>query len=66
MIKREFYVIIVNIETNGIKSIEARCDSIDNANLFREENAYIIKDLNKPYAFPKYEFRINEVVVIED
>ena len=65
MIKREYFVVIFDTEAHGIRSIEARCDSEANAKLFMEENAYLIKDLNKPYPFSWFEFRINEVVVME-
>ena len=66
MICREFFVVIYDNDIQCIKSIEARCDSLDNAKLFMDENAYIIKDLNRPHTYSKYEFRVNEVVIIKE
>lgn len=66
MIKREFFVVIIDRDSWGIKSIEARCNSMDNAKLFMEENQYILTDLNRPYNPKRYEFAVNEVVVIDD
>lgn len=65
MIKREFFVVIIDHDSWGIKSIEARCSSMDNAKLFMEENQYILTDLNRPYNPKRYEFAVNEVVVME-
>jgi hypothetical protein len=61
MIKREFFVVIVDNSTRAVKSIEARCDSVDNANMFIEENAYLMKETTNQNC----SFKINEVVVIE-
>lgn len=65
MIKREHFVVIIDTTTRGIRSIEARCDTMENAELFMEENAYILTDLNRPYNPKRYEFAVNEVVVIK-
>lgn len=66
MIKREFFVVIMDRDSWCIKSIEARCSSMDNAKLFMEENQYILTDLNRPYNPKRYEFAVNEVVAIDD
>ena len=66
MIKREFFVVIIDRDSWAIKSIEARCSSMDNAKLFMEENQYILTDLNRPYNPKRYEFAVNEVVAIDD
>lgn len=67
MIKREYFVVIKDFNTDSIRSIESRCDSIDNAKLFMAENASLIINLNKnPINKNKeYRFDIQEVVVIE-
>lgn len=61
MIKREFFVVIVDNSTRTVKSIEARCDSVENANMFIEENAYLLKETTNQNC----SFKINEVVVID-
>ena len=66
MIKRENFVVIIDTTTRGIRSIEARCDTIKNAKLFMEENASLLADLNLPYNPKRYEFAVNEVVVIKE
>ena len=66
MIKREHFVVIIDTTTQGIRSIEARCDTTENAELFMEENQYILMDLNRPYNQKRYEFAVNEVVVIKE
>ena len=66
MIKREFFVVIMDVRSLDIKSIEARCSSMNNAKLFMEENQYILTDLNRRYNPKRYEFAVNEVVVIDD
>jgi len=65
MIKREYFVVIKNISTDSIASIEARCDSEENANLFMRENEYQITDMNKCFKQPMYRYAVQEVVVIE-
>ena len=66
MIKREFFVVIIDLDIRCVKSIEARCSSMDNAKLFMEENQYILTGLNRPHNPKRYEFAVNEVVVIDD
>ena len=66
MIKRERFVVIIDTTTQGIRSIEARCDTMENAELFMKENQYILTDLNRPYNSKRYEFTVNEVVVIKE
>ena len=66
MIKREYFVVIIDTTTQGIRSIEARCDTVENAELFMEENQYILTDLNRPYNPKRYKFAVNEIVVIKD
>ena len=64
MIKREFFVVIIDRDFCGVKSIEARGSSMDNAKLFMEENQYILTDLNRPYNPKRYEFSYEFRVVI--
>lgn len=65
MIKREYFVVIKNIGTDSVTTIEARCDSRENAELFMRENEYQITDMNKCFKQLMYRYAVHEVVVIE-
>lgn len=59
MIKREYYVVKNNLD-GEILTIEARCDSLENAQLFCNENKVSEYEFNKGISY-----KINEVVVIK-
>ena len=58
MIKREYLVVLK--QANNIISIEAQCDTIKNAELFINENQYILKENSN------CEFQIQDIVIIKD
>ena len=66
MIRREYFVVIKNISTDNVTSIEARCDTRENAELFMRENEYLINDMNKSFKQPMYRYAIQEVVVMKE